>query len=154
MRSHALRIVAFIPALAAVMILAAGCGKSSPSSGSTSSPPVSASTSASAPASTSSVAAACQKIQATLAKAPSTLGGLVLHPSSAKPAVTAFINQLKQEAAGAGDAALTTAVNDFSNSVQQALRSLASNPGSASGLISSLTTDSNKITSACSKAGG
>lgn len=146
MRSHAFRVFAFIPALAAVLILAAGCGTSSPSTKPTASP----STSASA----TSVAAACQKIQATLAKAPSTLGGLVLHPSSAKPAVTAFINQLKQEAAGAGDAALTTAVNDFTTSVQQALRSLATNPGSASSLISSLTTDSNKITNACTKAAG
>jgi hypothetical protein len=146
MRRHAFRVFAFTPALAAVMILAAGCGSSSPSAKSTTSP--------SASTSTSTVAAACQKIQATLAKAPSTLGGLVLHPSTAKPAVTAFVNQLKQEAAGAGNAALTTAVNDFTSSVQQALRSLATNPGSASSLISSLTADSNKITTACTKAGG
>jgi hypothetical protein len=152
MHRHAFRVCTFLPALAAVMILAAGCGSSGPSAKPKASASTSTSSSASAPA--SSVAAACQKIQATLAKAPATLGGLVMHPSTAGPAVTAFTNQLKQEAASSGNPALTTAVNDFSSSVQQGLRSLSSNPGSANSLISKLTTDSNKIGAACSKAGG
>jgi hypothetical protein len=157
MYRHAVRGVVAIPALAGVLMLAAGCGSSAPSPSSTQSNSPSSTPPSSTPPSSSSAsgtAAACQKINTTLGKAPSTLGGLVLHPASARPAVTAFINQLKQEAASAGDATLTSAVDDFSNSVQQALGSLASNPSSVSTLISNLTKDSTKITNACSSAGG
>jgi hypothetical protein len=153
MDRHAVRGFTVIPALAAVTIFAAGCGSSSPSAKSTTSPPASASSSAPASPTASGVAAACQKIQATLAKAPSTLGSLVSNPSSAKPAVTAFTNQLKQEAASSGNATLTAAVNDFAGSVQRALGSLASHPSSVNTLISQLTQDSTKITNACKSAG-
>ena len=101
----------------------------------------------------SATAAACQKIQATLNQAPGTLGGLVLHPSKARSAVTAFVNTLKSEATAAGNTALTTAVNDFSSSVLSAVGSLQTHPGGVTKLISQLTTDSQKIVNACKSAG-
>jgi hypothetical protein len=140
-----------IPALAALMILAAGCS----SSGHTSPPKASPTATHSTPSSTSgTVAAACHRIQATLAKAPSTLGSLALHPSSAKSQVTAFIDKLKTEAATAGSPALKSAVNDFASSVQKALASAQSNPGSITSLISQLTKDSQRIATACKNATG
>jgi hypothetical protein len=146
MHRFAVRGFIVIPALAALMILAAGCS----SSGHTS-PPATASHT---PGTTSGVAAACHKIQATLAQAPNTLGSLALHPSSAKSQVTTFINKLKTEAAAAGSPALKSAVNDFASSVQKALASAQSNPGSITSLISSLTKDSQKISTACKNAAG
>jgi hypothetical protein len=136
-----------IPALAALMILAVGC-----SSSGNSSPPKSSPTATATHA--SGAAAACQRIQKTLAQAPSTLGNLALHPSSAKPQVTAFINKLKTEAAAAGSPALTSAVNQFASSVQKALASAQSNPGSITSLISQLTKDSQRIATACKNATG
>jgi len=146
MHRHAVRGFLVIPVLAALMTLAAGCG----SSGHPSTPK----TSPSATNSLSATAAACQKIQATLAQAPTTLGTLVLHPSSARPKVTAFVAKLKQEAAAAGNASLTSAVGQFTASVQKALGSLQSNPGSVTSLISQLTKDSQKIVTACTHATG
>src|SRR5215469_13377646 len=117
MHGFAVRGFIVIPALAALMILAVGCS----SSGQTSPPKASpTATSQSPPSTTSGVAAACQKIQKTLAQAPTTLGNLALHPSTAKPQVTAFINKLKTEAAAAGSPALTSAVNQFASAVQRA----------------------------------
>jgi hypothetical protein len=144
MHRFAVRGFIVIPALAALMILAAGCS----SSGHTSA------TASHSPGTTSGVAAACHKIQATLAQAPNTLGNLALHPSSAKSQVTTFINKLKTEAAAAGSPALKSAVNDFTSSVQKALASAQSNPGSITSLISSLTKDSQKISTACKNAAG
>ena len=144
MHRFAVRGFIVIPALAALMILAAGCS----SSGHTSA------TASHSPGTTSGVAAACHKIQATLAQAPNTLGSLALHPSSAKSQVTTFINKLKTEAAAAGSPALKSAVNDFASSVQKALASAQSNPGSITSLISSLTKDSQKISTACKNAAG
>jgi hypothetical protein len=143
MHRFAVRGFIVIPALAALMILAAGCS----SSGHTSA------TASHSPGTTSGVAAACHKIQATLAQAPNTLSSLALHPSSAKSQVTTFINKLKTEAAAAGSPALKSAVNDFASSVQKALASAQSNPGSITSLISSLTKDSQKISTACKNAG-
>ena len=137
-----------IPALAALMILAAGCS----SSGHTSPPKASPTTSA--PATTSGTAAACHKIQATLAQAPSTLGNLALHPSSAKSQVTAFVNKLKTQAAAAGNSAVSSAVNQFASSVEKALATAQSNPGSITSLIGTLTKDAQKITTACKNATG
>lgn len=148
MHRFAVRGLIVIPALAALMMLAAGCS----SSGHTSAPKTSPPATASSP--TSGVAAACHKIQTTLGKAPSTLGNLALHPSSAKSQVTEFINKLKTQAAAAGSPALTSAVNDFANSVQKALASAQSNPGSITSLISQLTKDSQKIATACKNATG
>ena len=104
MHRFALRGFIVIPALAALMILAAGCS----SSGHTSAPKTSpaATASHSAPSTTSGVAAACRRIQTTLGKAPSTLSNLALHPSSAKSQVNAFVSKLKSEAAAAGNPAL------------------------------------------------
>ena len=146
MHRHAVRGFLVIPALAALMIVAVGCGSSGHPSTPKTSPPATHSMSA--------TAAACQKIQATLAQAPTTLGKLALHPSSARPEVTAFINKLKQEAAAAGNASLTSAVGQFTSSVQKALGSLQSNPGSITSLISQLTKDSQKIVTACTHAAG
>jgi hypothetical protein len=146
MHRHAARGFLVIPALAAVMILAVGCASSGHPSTSNTSPPATHSMSA--------TAAACQKIQATLAQAPGTLGKLALHPSSARPEVTAFISKLKQEAAAAGSASVTSAVGQFTSSVQKALGSLQSNPGSITSLISQLTKDSQKIVTACTHAAG
>jgi len=137
-----------IPALAALMILAAGCS----SSGHTTPPKASPTTSA--PATTSATAAACHKVEKTLGQAPNTLGNLALHPSSAKSQVTTFINKLKTEAAAADSPALTSAVNQFASSVEKALASAQSNPGSITSLISQLTKDSQKITTACKNATG
>jgi hypothetical protein len=150
MHRFAVRGFIVIPALAALMILAAGCS----SSGHTSPPKASPTATAtqSAPGTTSGVAAACQKIQKTLAQAPSTLGNLALHPSSAKPQVTAFINKLKTEAAAADSPALTSAVNQFASAVQKALASAQSNPGNISSLIGELTKASQKISTACQNA--
>lgn len=150
MHRFALRGFIAIPALAALMILAAGCS----SSGHTSAPKTSpaATASHSAPSTTSGVAAACRRIQTTLGKASSTLGNLALHPSSAKSQVNAFISRLKSEAAAAGNPALSSAVNDFASSVQKALASAQSNPGSITSLISRLTNDSQKIATACKNA--
>ena len=145
MHRFAVRGFIVIPALAALMILAAGCSSSGHNS-----PPAASHT----PGTTSGVAAACHKIQATLAQAPNTLSSLALHPSSAKSQVTTFINKLKTEAAAAGSPALKSAVNDFASSVQKALASAQSNPGSITSLISSLTKDSQKISTACKNAGG
>jgi HPt (histidine-containing phosphotransfer) domain-containing protein len=150
MHRFAVRGFIVIPALAALMILAAGCG----SSGHTSSPKASPTATHSAPSTTSGVAAACHKIQTTLAKAPGTLGNLALHPSSAKSQVTEFVNKLKTEAANAGSPALSSAVNDFASSVEKALASAQSNPGSITSLISQLTKDSQKIATACKNATG
>ena len=149
MHRFAVRGFIVIPALAALMILAAGCSSSGHSG--EASPPATASHS---PGTTSGVAAACHKIQATLAQAPNTLSSLALHPSSAKSQVTTFINKLKTEAAAAGSPALKSAVNDFASSVQKALASAQSNPGSITSLISSLTKDSQKISTACKNAAG
>ena len=146
MHRQVLRGFVVISALAAVMILADGCGSSGHPSAAKTSPAVTSSMSA--------TAAACQKIQTTLAQAPATLGKLVLHPSSARPEVTAFITKLKNEAAAAGNASLTAAVDQFTSSVQNALGSLQSNPGSVTSLISQLTKDSQKIVTACTKAVG
>jgi hypothetical protein len=151
MHRFAVRGFIVIPALAALMILAAGCGSSGHGSSAATSP--TATPTHSAPSTTSGAAAACHKIQATLAKAPSTLGNLALHPSSAKSQVTAFIDKMKTEAAGANNPALKSAVNDFASSVEKALASAQSNPGSITSLISSLTKDSEKITEACKNAG-
>lgn len=148
MHRFAVRGLIVIPALAALMMLAAGCS----SSGHTSAPKTSPPATASSP--TSGVAAACHKIQTTLGQAPSTLSKLALHPSSAKSQVTEFINKLKTQAAAAGSPALTSAVNDFANSVQKALASAQSNPGSITSLISQLTKDSQKIATACKNATG
>jgi hypothetical protein len=146
MHRFAVRGFVAIPALAALMILAAGCGSSGHSS-----PPKA---SHSAPSTTSGAAAACQKIQKTLQQAPSTLGNLALHPSSAKSQVTSFVDKLKTEATSAGSPALTSAVNQFASSVEKALASAQSNPGSITSLISSLTKDSQKISTACKNAAG
>jgi len=152
MHGFAVRGFIVIPALAALMILAVGCS----SSGNTSPPKASPTTTApQSPASTTSgVAAACQKIQKTLAQAPNTLSNLALHPSTAKPQVTAFIDKLKTEAAAANSPALTSAVNQFASAVQKALASAQSNPGSITSLISQLTKASDKITAACKNATG
>jgi hypothetical protein len=152
MHRFAMRGFIVIPALAALMILAAGCSSSGHASAPKTSPPATASHSA--PSTTSGVAAACHKIQATLGQAPSTLGNLALHPSAAKSQVTEFINKLKTEAAAAGRPALSSAVNDFASSVQKALASAQSNPGSITSLISQLTKDSQKIATACKNATG
>lgn len=146
MHLHPARRFVAVPVLAALMIVAVGCGSPSHSTASKSS--------SSATATMSATAAACRKIQTKLAQAPSTLGNLALHPSSAKATVSKFTDQLKQEAATADNAALTTAINDFSASVQKALASLQSNPGSISSLISQLTKDSQKIANACKSAVG
>lgn len=150
MHGFAVRGFIVIPALAALMILIAGCSSSGNSSAPKTSPPATATHSA--PSTTSGVAAACHKIQATLAQAPSTLGNLALHPSSAKSQVTSFVNKLKLEASAAGSPALNSAVNDFASSVQKALTSAQSNPGSITSLISRLTKDAQKITTACKNA--
>jgi hypothetical protein len=146
MHRHAVRGFVVIPFLATLMILAVGCSNS----GHTSTPK----TSPSATGSMSAAATACHKIQATLAQAPATLGSLAQHPSSAKAQVTTFITKLKTEAAASGDPALTSAVNRFSSSVQKALESLQSHPGNVASLISQLTTDSQKIVTACNRAAG
>jgi len=148
MHGFAVRGFIVIPALAALMILAVGCS----SSGHTSPPKASPTVTHSTPGTTSGAAAACPRIQKTLAQAPNTLGNLALHPSSAKPQVTAFINKLKTEAAGAGSPAVTSAVNQFASSVQKALQAAQSNPGNITSLIGQLTTASQKITTACHKA--
>jgi hypothetical protein len=152
MHRFAVRGFVVIPALAALMILAAGCSSSGHSSAPKASPTTPASHSA--PSTTSAAAAACHKIQTTLAQAPNTLGNLALHPSSAKSQVTTFLNKLKTEAAAAGSPALTSAVNRFASSVQKALASAQSNPGSITSLISQLTKDSQKIATACKNATG
>jgi hypothetical protein len=146
MHRHAVRGFVVIPALAALMLLAVGCG----SSGNSSTPK----TSPSATGSMSAAAAACHKIQATLAQAPATLGSLAQHPSSAKAQVTTFVTKLKTEAAASGNPALTSAVNRFSSSVQKALGSLKSHPGDVASLTSQLTTDSQEIVTACNRAAG
>jgi hypothetical protein len=151
MHRFAVRGFIVIPALAVLMILAAGCSSSGHTSAPKTSPPATASHT---PGTTSGVAAACHKIQATLAQAPNTLGSLALHPSSAKSQVTTFVNKLKTEAAASGNPALKSAVNDFASSVQKALASAQSNPGSITSLISSLTKDSQKISTACKNAAG
>lgn len=148
MHRFAVRGFIVIPALAALMILAAGCSSSGHPSASKSSPPATASSPA------SGVAAACHKIETTLGQAPNTLSSLALHPSSAKTQVTEFINKLKTQANAAGSPALSSAVNDFANSVQKALTSAQSNPGSITSLISQLTKDSQKIATACKNATG
>jgi hypothetical protein len=135
-----------IPVLAALMFLAVGCG----SSGHTPAPKASPSAASSMPATMT----ACRKIQATLAKAPATLGKLALNPSSAQSAVTAFLTKLKKEAAAADSTALKSAVNQFTSSVQQALGSAQTNPGNITSLISKLTKDSQKIVNACAQAAG
>jgi hypothetical protein len=152
MHRFAVRGFIVIPALAALMILAAGCGSSGHSSPPKASPTATASHSA--PSTTSGVAAACHKIQTTLGQAPNTLSNLALHPSSAKSQVTEFTNKLKTEAAAAGSPALKSAVNQFASSVQKALASAQSNPGSITSLISQLTKDSQKIATACKNATG
>jgi hypothetical protein len=141
-----------IPALAALMLLAAGCS----SSGHASVPGNSAAAtpSHSAAGTSSATAAACRKVEATLGQAPNTLGNLALHPSSAAPKVTAFLSNLKAEAASAGSPALSSAVNQFAGAVQKALTSVQSNPGSITSLISQLTKDSQKIAAACKNATG
>jgi hypothetical protein len=146
MHGHAVRGLAVSSALAALTIFAAGCGGSGHPSAPTVSP--------TAPASGSAAAAACRKIQATLAQAPATLGKLALNPSSAHSAVTAFVAKLKNEAAAADNPALTSAVNQFTGSVQKALGSAQSNPGDIDSLISKLTKDSQKIVTACRHASG
>jgi hypothetical protein len=151
MHRFALRGFVVIPALAALMILAAGCSSSGNSSPPKASPTATATHSS--PAAASGAAAACQRIQKTLAQAPNTLGNLALHPSTAKPQVTAFIDKLKADAAAAGNSAVTSAVNDFTSSVQKALASAQSNPGSITSLISRLTNDSQRIAKACQNAG-
>ena len=148
MHRFAVRGFIVIPALAVLMILAAGCSSSGHPSAAKSSPPATASSPA------SGVAAACHKIQTLLGQAPSTLGNLALHPSSAKTQVTQFINKLKAQASSAGNSALSSAVNDFASSVQKALASAQSNPGSITSLISQLTKDSQKIATACKNAAG
>jgi len=148
MHGFAVRGLIVIPALAALMILAAGCG----SSGHTSSPKASPTATHSAPATTSGTAAACQKIEKTLEQAPNTLGNLALHPSSAKPQVTAFVDKLKTEAAAANSPALTSAVNQFASSVQKALTEAQSNPGNITSLIGQLTKASQRISTACNNA--
>lgn len=146
MHRHAVRGFVAIPALAALMILTVGCSSSGhPSTPKTSTP---------APSSTSAAAAACHKIEGTLAQAPSTLGKLALNPSSARPEVTAFISKLKADAASAGNTTITSAVDQFASSVQKALGSLQSHSGNVSSLISQLTKDSQKISTACSHATG
>lgn len=150
MHRFAVRGLIAIPALAALMILAAGCGSSGHASAPKTSPPATASHSA--PSTTSGTATACHKIQKVLAQAPSTLGSLALHPSTAKAQVTTFINKLKTEAAAAGSPALRSAVDDFASSVQKALASAQSNPSSITSLISQLTKDSQKIATACKNA--
>jgi len=149
MHRFAVRGFVVIPALAALMILAAGCS----SSGHTSAPSTTPA-SHSAPSTMSAAAAACHKVEKTLGQAPNTLGNLALHPSSAKSQVTTFINKLKTEAAAADSPALTSAVNQFASSVEKALASAQSNPGSITSLISQLTKDSQKITTACKNATG
>jgi hypothetical protein len=148
MHRFAVRGFIVIPALAAVMILAAGCSSSGHPSAAKSSPPATASSPA------SGAAAACHKIQATLGQAAGTLSSLALHPSSAKTQVTEFINKLKTQAAAAGNSAVSSAVNDFASSVQKALASAQSNPGSITSLIGQLTKDSQKIATACKNATG
>jgi hypothetical protein len=145
MHRHAVRGLVAIPAAAAFMIVAAGCSSSAHTSAPKTSPTAS---------SMSATAAACHKIQATLAQAPATLAKVAMHPSSAQPQVTAFITKLKTEAAAAGNPALTSAVDQFTSSVQKALGSLRSNPGSVSSLTSRLTKDSQKIVTACNHASG
>jgi len=149
MHRFAVRGFVVIPALAALMILAVGCSSSGHASAPSTTPP-----SHSAPSTMSAAAAACHKVEKTLGQAPNTLGNLALHPSSAKSQVTAFINKLKTEAAAAGNPALTSAVNQFASSVEKALASAQSNPGSITSLISQLTKDSQKITTACKNATG
>ena len=141
-----------IPALAALMLLAAGCS----SSGHASVPPKfsCADASHSAASTSSAAAAACRKIEATLGQAANTLGNLALHPSSAAPKVTAFLSKLKAEAASGANPALSSAVNQFAGSVQKALTSVQSNPGSITSLISELTKDTQKIAAACKNATG
>lgn len=146
MHRHAVRGLVVIIPVAAFTIVATGCG----SSGHTSAPKTSPTTGSSM----SATAAACHKIQATLAQAPATLGKLAMHPSSARPKVTAFTTKLKTEAAAAGNPALTSAVDHFASSVQKALGSAQSNPGSISSLTSTLTKDSQKIVTACHQASG
>jgi hypothetical protein len=146
MHKHAVRGFIVIPALAALVILTVGCA----SSGHTPPP----ATSPTATSSTPAAAAACHKIQATLAQAPATLGTLAQHPSSAQTEVTTFLTKLKTDAAAAGNTALTSAVDRFTRSVQKALRSLQSHSGSVTMVISQLTKDSEKIVTACSHAVG
>ena len=152
MHRFAVRGFVVIPALAALMILAAGCSSSGHTSAPKTSPPATASHSA--PSTTSGTAAACHKIQKTLNQAPNTLGNLALHPSSAKSQVTEFITKLKTQAAAADSPALSSAVNQFASAVQKALASAQSNPGSITSLISQLTKDSQKIATACKNATG
>lgn len=144
MHRHAVRGLMVISAAAVFTIVAAGCGSSSHNTTPKTSP--------TATGSMQATAAACHKIQATLAQAPATLGQLAMHPSSARPQVTAFTTKLKTEAAAADNPALASAVGQFARSVQQALASLQSNPGSVASLTSHLTKDSQKITTACSHA--
>jgi hypothetical protein len=153
MHRHAVRGFAVLPALAAFMILAVGCG----SSGHTSAPKTSTprtSPAATATSSMSATAAACRKIQETLAVAPVTLGKLAQHPSSAQSKVTAFTTRLKHEAASSGNTALTSAVHRFTRSAQKALGSPQSNPGSVTSHINQLTKGSQKIVTTCSRAAG
>jgi hypothetical protein len=146
MHRNAVRGLVVIPALAALMILVVGCSSSGH--------PPAPKTSPTAASSMSAAAAACHKIQATLAQAPATLGKVALNPSSGQTEVTAFITKLKTEAAASGNPALTSAVDQFTSSVQKALGSLKSHPGSVASLTSQLTKDSQKIVTACSHAVG
>ena len=144
-----------IPALAALILLAAGCSSSGSGSPPKASPTASHSAAASHSAGTSSATAtACRKIEATLGQASNTLANLALHPSSAAPKVTAFLSNLKAEAASAGSPALSSAVNQFTSSVQKALTSVQSNPGNITSLIGQLTKSSQKISTACKNAAG
>jgi|SRR5579875_384594 len=157
MRRYATRGLVAVPAAAAtVMMLAVGCSSgSSPSSKPTvtSSPTMSSSPAASSSGPAAGGSSACSKVESTLSNASGALAGLATNPSSAKPAVTKFINELKQDVSGSSDAQLKSAVDDFGSSVQKALSTASSNPGSVSSLISSLTSDANKISSACTSAG-
>jgi hypothetical protein len=152
MHSHAVRGFVVISALAALIILAVGCGSSGHTSTAKKSPTATAPPSATS--SVSATAAACHKIEATLAQAPATLGKLAQHPSSARSEVTAFLTKLKTEAAAAGNKALTSVVDQFTGSVQKALRTLQSNPGSVTSIVSQLTKDTQKIVMACTHAAG
>jgi hypothetical protein len=145
MHRHAARALVVIPAVASSMIVAVGCS----SSGSNSIPQTSATA-----GTMSATAAACHKLEGTLAQAPATLGNVQQHPSSARADVTAFDSKLKMEAAASGNTSLTSAVSQFTSSVQKALASFRANQGSVAPLITALTQDSQKIVRACSNASG
>lgn len=156
MRRYAMRGFVAVPAAAAaVMMLVGGCSSgSSPSSKPTvsSSPTASDTTSASGSGTDTGSSSACSKVEATLSNASGALAGLATNPSSAKPAVTKFINELKQDVNGSSDTQLKTAVDDFGSSVQKALSSATSGSSNITSLINSLTADAGKITAACTSA--